>query len=241
MNQWTMRRRKPCRDTTPCTVTVTPGHLVFHDGAQRDGTLHDVPKHLAMHWQKHHFATIVDEPVGAGAASNTEHVDITRVQDVAMTASFAASHDLRDADTDHTATGGTPGTSSPAPARRGYGEDSPPVSTDSRSVLQDFVCTVPATSPDTGVIDRSEGRCMLNSLQDNVIDLSPYRLDSAADASAGPVSGGEARTVRTGCVRVRACARIACRRCWAGGSGARRHAACRHTGTGLSNVWPRQR
>lgn len=216
-----MRRRKPRRDTTPCTVTVTPGHLVFHDGAQRDGTLHDVPKHLAMHWQKHHFATIVDEPVGAGAASNTEHVDITRVQDVAMTASFAASHDLRDADTDHTATGGTPGAASPAPARRGYGGGSPPVSTDSRSVLVKMPCTGLGISLPAS--ENPSNSC--NQLQNNVIDLSPYRLDSADDAAGGLGSGGDGRT---GSYGLRTGSRV-CRNCGAPVSGRRKWCseACR--------------
>lgn len=170
---------------------MTPGHLVFHDGAQRDGTLHGVPKHLAMHWQKHHFATIADELVGAGAASNTEHVDTPRVQDVAMTASFAASHDLRDADTDPTVTGGTPGAATHATPIRSTPR---PGLLNSRAVREDFVCTVPTTSPEPGSFGGLEPSCDGNPLQRNRIDLSPYRLDSAADASAGPVSGGEART-----------------------------------------------
>lgn len=226
-----MRRPKPRRDTTPCTVTVTPGHLVFHDGAQRDGTLHDVPKHLAMHWQKHHFATIVEEPVGAGAASNTEHVDITTVQGAATTAhSLRESDDLRNADTDHTVSGGWPGAAvgaPPAPAPGGKGGGVCPVSTESRAVLGKMVCTglgisppAPENPPDSG-----------NPLQDNMIDPSPYRLD----ASDGLDSGGEARTgsygLRTGSRACRNCgAPVAGRRKWC--SDACRLQAYRHRGGG---------
>jgi hypothetical protein len=94
------RRRRPQLNVTPCDVDITPGIVVFWDHDQRSGTLHDVPMYLAMHWQKHGWATIVDEPVGAGAASNTADIPM---QAAATTApSYSESDELRDIGTDHT-------------------------------------------------------------------------------------------------------------------------------------------
>jgi hypothetical protein len=95
------RRRRTRLDVTPCDVDVTPGIVVFWNDDHRSGRLHDVPMYLAMHWRKHSWATIVTEPVGAGAASNTA-VDIAMVQGVATTAVLCESHDLRDTSTDPT-------------------------------------------------------------------------------------------------------------------------------------------
>jgi type IV secretory pathway VirB10-like protein len=65
-----MRRRRRRRlDTTPCTVVVESGRLVFWQGQQRGGELHNVPKHLAMRWLKQRWVRYIMEPVvGAGDA-----------------------------------------------------------------------------------------------------------------------------------------------------------------------------
>jgi hypothetical protein len=89
-------------DTTPTTVDVTPGHVVFWDGAQRAGRLRDVPAYLAMHWQKHLCASIVDEPVSAGVASHSRD-DMARVQRRGHNRTPCDSDDLRDTSTDLTA------------------------------------------------------------------------------------------------------------------------------------------
>jgi hypothetical protein len=107
------RRRRPRLDTTPTTVDVAPGHEVFWDGAQCSGRLHAVPRHLALHWQKQRWAVIVTEPVGVGAASNTENVDM-QVQAAATTAVLSESDELRDTSTDLNTRGTT---SSPGPVR----------------------------------------------------------------------------------------------------------------------------
>lgn len=93
-------RRRPRLDVTPCDVDVTPGIVVFWGDDQRSGRLHGVPMYLAMHWLKHGWASIVDEPVGAGAASNTADIPM---QAAATTApSYSESDELRDTSTDHT-------------------------------------------------------------------------------------------------------------------------------------------
>jgi hypothetical protein len=91
------RGRRQRLDHTPCAVDVTPGIVVYWDGEHRSGRLHDVPTYLAMHWRKHSWATIADEPVGAGAASNTPDIN---VQAAATIASTCESDELRDTSTD---------------------------------------------------------------------------------------------------------------------------------------------
>lgn len=49
-------------DHKPCIVDVTPGVAVYWQGDQREGTIHDVPKHIAMEWLRKHFARVVYEP-----------------------------------------------------------------------------------------------------------------------------------------------------------------------------------
>jgi hypothetical protein len=61
-----LRRRRRRLDTTPCTVQVVSGRLVYHDGQQRSGELHNVPKYLAMRWLRQRYASIVTWPAGAG-------------------------------------------------------------------------------------------------------------------------------------------------------------------------------
>lgn len=62
--------RTPAHDGTTVTVTVVDPHLVFHDGEQRSGTLHNVPTDVAEHWERHGWVTIVaDKPK---APSKTE-------------------------------------------------------------------------------------------------------------------------------------------------------------------------
>lgn len=43
------------------TVTVVEPHLVYHDGEQRSGVLHDVPAVTAEYWERHGWVTI-DQP-----------------------------------------------------------------------------------------------------------------------------------------------------------------------------------
>jgi hypothetical protein len=54
------RRTTDTTDTSPVTVKVVEPHLVYHDGEQRSGTLTHVPADIAEYWQKHGWATIVD-------------------------------------------------------------------------------------------------------------------------------------------------------------------------------------
>lgn len=88
-----LRRKHTRRDTTPCTVDVAPGVLVFWDGEQRGGALRNVPKYLAMQWLRYRFANVVYEP-RAGAASNATFT----AQAAAKTGLRAASDELRDTD-----------------------------------------------------------------------------------------------------------------------------------------------
>lgn len=53
------RTPRPSSDTV--TVTVTEPHLVYHDGEQRTGTLTGVPADTAEHWERHGWATIVED------------------------------------------------------------------------------------------------------------------------------------------------------------------------------------
>ncbi|MEE2855399.1 MAG: hypothetical protein VX424_22420 [Actinomycetota bacterium] len=55
------QRRAPANDGTTVTITVVDPHLVFHDGEQRSGTLTGVPADVAEHWQRHGWATIVED------------------------------------------------------------------------------------------------------------------------------------------------------------------------------------
>lgn len=94
------KRKQPPRDTTPVTVQVRAGTLVYWDGAQRGGLVDNVPKHVAMEWLKQRFAKVIyEEPVGAGAASNPRR---STGQAVATTAvsSPSESGELRDTSTD---------------------------------------------------------------------------------------------------------------------------------------------
>jgi hypothetical protein len=60
----TTRKRTPRpTDTSPVTVKVVEPHLVYHDGEQRSGTLHNVDADTAALWERHGWATVVtDEP-----------------------------------------------------------------------------------------------------------------------------------------------------------------------------------
>jgi hypothetical protein len=95
------RRGRTQLDVTPTTVDVTHGFVVFWDGAQRSGRLHDVPAYLAMFWRKHGWASIVSEPAGAGVASRSRD-DMARVQRRGHDRTPCESDDLRDASTDLT-------------------------------------------------------------------------------------------------------------------------------------------
>jgi hypothetical protein len=55
------RASKPSSSDTT-TVTVVEPHLVYHDGEQRGGVLHNVPADTAEHWAKHGWVTITDQP-----------------------------------------------------------------------------------------------------------------------------------------------------------------------------------
>jgi hypothetical protein len=54
-------RRAPASDSTTVTVEVVAPHLVYHDGEQRAGTLTGVPADLAEHWERHGWATVVED------------------------------------------------------------------------------------------------------------------------------------------------------------------------------------
>ena len=49
-------------DHKPCDVDVTVGRAVFHDGEQREGLVHGVPKRLALAWLAAGHVRIVYEP-----------------------------------------------------------------------------------------------------------------------------------------------------------------------------------
>lgn len=66
-----MRRKRARLDTTPCVVDVSPSTLVFYDGEQRSGTLHNVPRHLALKWLKYRYVTAVHPMSSGEPASNT--------------------------------------------------------------------------------------------------------------------------------------------------------------------------
>ncbi len=101
------RRRRPRLDTQPCAVVVAPGTLVYHDGQQRGGVVHGVPKHLAMQWLKQRFVLSVAEPLNLGRVDNASTADRTasKAQAAATTAPLRESDELRDAgpaNQDHT-------------------------------------------------------------------------------------------------------------------------------------------
>lgn len=63
----TTKRTKPkpsptTDDQTLCDVDVTPGRAVFWQDEQREGLVHDVPKHIALQWAATGLATAVYEP-----------------------------------------------------------------------------------------------------------------------------------------------------------------------------------
>lgn len=173
------RRRRTPLDQTPTTVDVAAGLEVFWDGAQRSGRLHNVPAYLAMHWQKHSWATIADEPVGAGVASNTPAG--RQVQDVATTAAPCESHDLRDAGADPMGATGVPG------------QEGTPRNSDTFCLYgsQKIAGDMPDSSP-VGV----------NPLLDNSFERAGQQSKPVAKAPNSRASRGVGRT---GSVRVRCC------------------------------------
>jgi hypothetical protein len=62
MTMTTKRAQRTTPNPGTVTVHVVDPHLVYHDGEQRSGTLHDVPAETAEHWQRHGWVTVVDEP-----------------------------------------------------------------------------------------------------------------------------------------------------------------------------------
>ena len=61
MTMTTRKGRAPKPSSDTATVTVVEPHLVFHDGEQRSGVLHDVPTDSAEHWARHGWVTINDQ------------------------------------------------------------------------------------------------------------------------------------------------------------------------------------
>jgi hypothetical protein len=55
------KRRQPATASGPVTVHVVEPHLVFHDGEQRAGTLHNVDADTADYWQRHGWVEIIAE------------------------------------------------------------------------------------------------------------------------------------------------------------------------------------
>ena len=66
-----LRRKRSRLDRTPCSVDVAPGTLVYWDGEQRSGTIHDVPRHLALKWLKYRYVTAVHDSAASPASSPT--------------------------------------------------------------------------------------------------------------------------------------------------------------------------
>jgi hypothetical protein len=62
MTMTTRKSRAAKPSSATVTVTVIEPHLVYHDGEQRSGVLHDVPADTAAHWAKHGWATINAQP-----------------------------------------------------------------------------------------------------------------------------------------------------------------------------------
>jgi hypothetical protein len=58
----TTRKRTPrTHDSNTVSVAVLAPFLVYHDGEQRSGVLHDVPADTAEHWAKEGWVTINDQ------------------------------------------------------------------------------------------------------------------------------------------------------------------------------------
>lgn len=55
------RTSRTPQSTGAVTVAVVEPHLVFHDGEQRAGTLHNVDAATAEYWQRHGWVTIIDD------------------------------------------------------------------------------------------------------------------------------------------------------------------------------------
>jgi hypothetical protein len=67
MTMTTKRSRGAAPDLGPddlklCAVDVTVGRAVFWHDEQREGQVHDVPKHLALQWLHEGLVSVVYEP-----------------------------------------------------------------------------------------------------------------------------------------------------------------------------------
>jgi hypothetical protein len=67
MTMTTKSTRKTKTEPTPddqklCDVDITVGRAVYWQDEQREGLVHDVPKHLALEWLHAGHAAVVYEP-----------------------------------------------------------------------------------------------------------------------------------------------------------------------------------
>ena len=67
MTMTTKRARGAAPELSPddlklCGVDVTVGRAVFWHNKQREGLVHDVPKHLALQWLHEGLVSVVYEP-----------------------------------------------------------------------------------------------------------------------------------------------------------------------------------
>jgi hypothetical protein len=58
-------------DLTLCSIDVTPGRAVYWHNEQREGVVHDVPKHIAMDWLTRGIVAVVYEPPTTGAETSS--------------------------------------------------------------------------------------------------------------------------------------------------------------------------